>query len=267
MQNITKNLRDTRSRIVVILEDDKKIADSVKECLGVFGFEPCHVDDPKEVLRMVSEQAGLSFILDVEIKGMRVGLDILEEIKTIQPQAFVCIYSTYIKEERLRHRAEKLNADFILNKTTLEKRDIYKIALGLLEHEEKLISLVKELVLLEFNSFESEAPLISGENDSPMVLGTDDKRNVLGAPRPRLQQDADPNVIQYEKLSSEQSWVKENAGKYVGIVRGALQIIHKDPVVVLAELRKLYPADRRFIKLVTTDDDDTIEMPSPMFVE
>ena len=254
-------------RTVVILEDDTKLAARMKKLLGVFGFEPVHFVKREQVIEMVSRGEGISFVLDVQIKDEKIGLDILEEIKTRRPEAFVCIYSNYIDEEALLHRADRLHADLILTKSRVEKKDLYTIAQAILRHEHKLITCELQLILCELENLERGSPPILDWETGTINQTTAPPPKTAFSRREAKMTGADPNIAEYRRLSAQPQWYKEHAGKHVGIVNGALQTVNGDLAVLLAELRFRFPDEPRFVKLVELEDDTSLDVPTPFFID
>lgn len=254
-------------RTIVILEDDNKIASQIQTLLGVFGFEPRQLFEPEEVVEMASRGESLSFVLDIQLNNKPVGLDVLEDIKSRKPECFVCIYSSYINDETLRRRARRLNADFILNKSTHQKRDIYLIAQAILNHELELTLYQMQLIDLELERLQQGAPLSLNWNNGriePALMIRE--YSIVPVAGPKIAS-CDVNVAEYERLRLEPGWCQQNNGMYVGIVNGQVQITDRNPARVLSMLREKFPAEERFIKLIDLEEDSPLEMPSPTSID
>jgi len=161
-----------KTRLVGILEDEVLLAAQMTNRLGAFGFEAYSVRSFDEVKRVADERRLGSFVLDVQIDGKRVGLDALSFLKDRDPRTFVCIYSGYVDKPELRRRAERLGADFVQQKTSDSRSDVFSIARALMLHEREMLEYELGLLALESESLSvlTAAPPIEKDETSADIV-------------------------------------------------------------------------------------------------
>lgn len=98
---------DAPSRRILIVDDNRELAENLAEILEMEGLEALVMDDPHAVLEAVREQApALRFdaaLLDVRMPGMD-GIDLLRELASFAPDAVYLLMTAFTREERLAQR-------------------------------------------------------------------------------------------------------------------------------------------------------------------
>lgn len=95
------------TRRILIVDDNRELAENLAEILEMEGLEALVMDDPHAVLDAVRESAPeLRFdaaLLDVRMPGMD-GIDLLRELAAFAPDAVFMLMTAFTKEERLAQR-------------------------------------------------------------------------------------------------------------------------------------------------------------------
>lgn len=98
---------DATSRRILIVDDNRELAENLAEILEMEGLEALVMDDPHAVLDALRERTpGLRFdaaLLDVRMPGMD-GIDLLRELASFEPDAIYLLMTAFTKEERLAQR-------------------------------------------------------------------------------------------------------------------------------------------------------------------
>ncbi len=258
----------TKQRVVGILEDDSYIADLVDAALGMFGFEPKTIRDEKEAVALAIDEGVRAFVLDVQIHTANVGLDVLESLKELDRDTFVCIYSQYVETPVLRRRAERLHADFIQPKTENPRQDLAVVASALLRHQERVIRRTREVIDLHIRrSREGEPPLIDWETGriNHALLNEAAEWGFTGTAAAG-EIEADDNILTFNRLIADSEWRNSHLGKAVGIVHGRLVCVSDTLQNAVELMRKQYPNESRFVTTVEQEE-NIFDIPTPFDVE
>lgn len=98
---------DATSRRILIVDDNRELAENLAEILEMEGLVALVMDDPREVLDAVRASEGpLRFdaaLLDVRMPGID-GIDLLRELASFAPDAIYLLMTAFTKEERLAQR-------------------------------------------------------------------------------------------------------------------------------------------------------------------
>lgn len=98
--------RDVINRRILIVDDNRELAENLAEILEMEGLEALVMDDPHAVLDALRGHAGLHFdaaLLDVRMPGID-GIDLLRELASFAPDAIYLLMTAFTKEERLAQR-------------------------------------------------------------------------------------------------------------------------------------------------------------------
>jgi len=251
---------------VAILEDNPRLVDELKTLLGTCGIAPIQIFSLKDAVELARNNETSFFILDIQINDSNLGLDILENVKEIQPSSFVCIYSRYIESPKLRRRAERLDADLIFLKTSNERLDICCLSAEILKRYSKLVMDELALVEMEIEQLKSGGSGYVNWTDGSILPGAWQRPIAKTLILDREPQDS--NVIEYESLMSTPEWVEKHAGLFVGFIGGQLVDMDEKLEILLLRLRSRYPDEDRFIKHIDRNEDEAgLEMPTPLEIE
>ena len=201
---------------IVIMEDQPENQRSIKEAIeSLLEWEVKIVQDKDEAVAYAKEQEAVYYILDVHMGNKRnqEGLDALEEIKQVNPNAFVAIFSALGDYKSL---AERLKADIFLKKTPNLEQDIREIASKMLEYRLNCIK----------------------ENEEETRRKLDEIYQV----------DSDSNIIAYERLKAQN--FQEYEGNYVAFVDGNFVDSDKIKRDLLKRVREKYSEKPRFLRKV-----------------
>jgi RNase P protein component len=257
-----------KNRVVGVLEDETDIGDLIVAALSTFGFEPHRIESVSDALALVRDRGAATFILDVQVNSRSLGLDVLEELKSLDPNIFVCIYSGYVEKAVRRHRADRLRADFVQSKTILPRADLCVIAREVLRHDMQLARFELELIEVELARVrEAAPPLVNWETRAvnPEVL-------TVYAPKPESHVAAsssileDENVQLFERLCRDEHWRQNHVGTAVAIIDGVVVAEAGSLDEVLTMARTMYPKKSRFGKVVESSE-EVFDIPTPFDVE
>ena len=99
---------------ILVVDDNKYIRFSLSSLLKKSGYEPLTVEDGFRALREVKQRKPSLVILDMKLPGLD-GMNILEEIKKINPNLPVIMLTAYENLKTAMH-AQKLGAYDFINK-------------------------------------------------------------------------------------------------------------------------------------------------------
>ncbi|AKF08510.1 response regulator [Sandaracinus amylolyticus] len=91
------------SRRVLIVDDNRELAENLAEILEMEGLEALVMDDPLAVLHAARELRFDAALLDVRMPGMD-GIDLLRQLAEHSPDAVYVLMTAFTKEERLAQR-------------------------------------------------------------------------------------------------------------------------------------------------------------------
>lgn len=91
------------SRRILIVDDNRELAENLAEILELEGLETVVMDDPHAVLRAGPELRFDAALLDVRMPGMD-GIDLLKQLAERAPDAVYMLMTAFTKEERLAQR-------------------------------------------------------------------------------------------------------------------------------------------------------------------
>lgn len=102
------------ARRMLIVDDEQSVRDVMGQFFWSEGFEVCQAGGGAEALRMVGEKS-----FDVVVTDLRIpnpdGLEVLRQIKQIQPNTVVLVFTGYPSVET-KLRAKELGGDGYLTK-------------------------------------------------------------------------------------------------------------------------------------------------------
>ena len=106
--------RVDRMARILIIDDDEEMNSLLRDFLAEDGYEADSADNGAAALREISRKTFDLVLTDFRMPGLT-GLDILPEIKKLQPGAAVVVITAFGSEE-LRHRSLERGADAYVEK-------------------------------------------------------------------------------------------------------------------------------------------------------
>jgi response regulator RpfG family c-di-GMP phosphodiesterase len=231
---------------IVLMEDSIITQQSVKDILEKeYGWKVKVVDRKDDAIFYAEKQHTIFFILDVHMGVYREqeGLDALEEIKSINENAFTCIFSAKKDSEKL---ARRLKVDFFLEKTRDIEKDVKILVTEILKYQIKCLDLITQ----------SKHSILEKIDVSSKVDATDTLEKTK-----QLNPDADPNISSYNRLAETPEWADRLKGRYVAFVEGNYVDNDVDREKLLSRLSDKYPGNPRFIKRIIKEYKVPVDIP------
>jgi DNA-binding response OmpR family regulator len=221
------------------MEDDAHKRKAIKEYIEIgSNYEVETVDNKQKVIESFSDPP-IAYILDVNMGEGRSleGIDVLEVIKEKAPRSFTIVYSALIKDENeVKREAGKIGADFIFDKTDLEKNCEQMVAVIHYHQEflEKCYGITHSDPKQRQDHLER---LYSGEEQS-----------------------VDRNMKIFEEYQENDAWRETHYDKYVAFIDGKMVDLDKDRSVLLNRLRKRDGYENEDKLIVKVRNDKNVEV-------
>jgi DNA-binding response OmpR family regulator len=103
MDNRTGPGTHLMGRRILIVDDNRELAENLAEILELEGLEPVVMDDPYAVVDAAPDLRFDAALLDVRMPGID-GIDLLRVLATHAPDAVYLLMTAFTKEERLAQR-------------------------------------------------------------------------------------------------------------------------------------------------------------------
>jgi DNA-binding NtrC family response regulator len=117
---------------VVVLDDRGNIRDIINEIISKeLGWKVIIIENREDAVKLCQEKKAVFYILDVHLgpKRPQEGFDAADEIKVIDPNIFVCIFSGVPNVEQYRKMAENIDVNYFQEKGNVVREDVLRIAL------------------------------------------------------------------------------------------------------------------------------------------
>ncbi|HEB01657.1 MAG TPA: response regulator transcription factor [Nitrospirae bacterium] len=111
-------------RYILVVEDDRKIANVIKVYLREAGFRVQHTDSGREAVKMAMKELPLAVILDLMLPDTS-GEEVCQELKEIEDIPVIMVTSKYSEEERVAGFA--LGADDYVVKPFSPRELVYRV--------------------------------------------------------------------------------------------------------------------------------------------
>jgi CheY-like chemotaxis protein len=212
-----------------VMEENESHVEDIRDALESRGFSCVPIPNPEKAVFLAEVEHLIGFILDVNMGEGREqeGLDTLDDLKSLDRDTFVVVYSTH---PDLVEKAIRSGADFAIEKTKGAKADLGH---ALACYRKKYLQ-----------SSDSER--------DPSVA------------QPPEEPETDPNYREYCALLLQRHWRDEYSGMFVGFVDGAFVAAHSDRVELIRQLRLQFP---RKLKFVIAVDAPELDVPTPLEVK
>jgi DNA-binding response OmpR family regulator len=99
---------------ILIIDDDKEMSSLLQDFLEGEGYEAASANDGRAGLRKIARENFDLVLTDIRMPGLT-GLDILPEIKKLQPAASVMVITAFGSEE-IHHRSMERGANAYVEK-------------------------------------------------------------------------------------------------------------------------------------------------------
>jgi two-component system OmpR family response regulator len=160
-------------RPVLLVEDDRKIANVVKVYLREAGYRVVHVDRGREAIEAALKERPLAVVLDLMLPDIS-GEEVCQELKEIEDFPIIMLTSKYSEEERVAGFA--LGADDYVVKPFSPRELVYRVK-AVLRRAEK--ARLEELSPLTFNGgllvIDGQGYEVKLEGGSVKLTGTEFK--------------------------------------------------------------------------------------------
>jgi CheY-like chemotaxis protein len=235
-QSVKDSNQSTALGDIVVMENDD-IRSDIIQALRSVGCGARAAGNMNEAICLAESGAGRFFILDIHMGEDRTheGLDALEEIKGIDENIFVAVYSAH--PNWYEKQAMNLGADLFVVKTSDLKKDITEIAAMMLPRA------LDELTRMR------------GGGDDPPESG-----------EPENSQEFTINYDAFQKFLADPANREENLDYYVAFVDGEFKGRERDRASLLAWLLSTFPNRPKFYALVQQRE-DVEDIPGPFSVE
>ncbi|MDZ8222548.1 response regulator [Nostoc sp. ChiVER01] len=252
---------------VVIMEDNPTTRETIKQVMEEeFDWRVHVVNNKDEVVELAQKKYAGFYILDIHMGKDKPeeGLDALEEIKEIDKNVFVSIFSGY-PSKRVQEKASKLDADEFRPKSPDLKKDIRFIASKMLCHMFQRTKEIQEEIADKLEKLKQEVieslPIDFLDSEFNVEVFSD-VVNLVPNEKPL---DVDINILAFEKLRANEDWVRENTGFYVAFVDGKLASKDKDKTNLIHWLRSSEFRDMSTF-LIKVEDETILELPSSIWL-
>lgn len=141
-------------RPILVVEDDRKIANVVKVYLQEAGYRIIHVEKGREAIKTASDERPLAVILDLKLPDIS-GEEVCQEIREMGDFPIIMLTSKFSEEERVAGFA--LGADDYVVKPFSPRELVYRVKAVLRRAEKGGFEAVKPL------SFNSGVLIIDGQ--------------------------------------------------------------------------------------------------------
>ncbi len=84
---------------IMVVDDDTEVAESIAEFFQSIGYEARYAFDGDEAMKLVAEDKPDCILLDIQLPGSRNGLDVLDEVKEIDPNIKVIMITGFVESE------------------------------------------------------------------------------------------------------------------------------------------------------------------------
>jgi len=231
------NANGARVGEIVVMEDED-IRDEIVGTLTSLGCTVRTVERGDDAVELAEHKQARFFILDIRMGEHRKneGLDALEEIKGIDENIFVAVYSAY--PEWHEQQAKNLGADVFQVKSTDVVGDVQAIAARMLPHA------------------------------LDQLKRTEGARLEVDPEDAEYSREFEKNYNAFQELMSDRRSFEENYNYYVAFVDGEMVGKSTERDDLLSFLISRYPDSPKFYALVQARDTYAIEeVPSPLFEE
>lgn len=224
---------------VVVLDDNGNIRDTINEFISrELGWKVIITEKREDAVWLCQNKRAVFYILDINLGKERSqeGIDTAEEIKTIDENVFVSIFSGIPNLELYRKRANRIGVDYFEEKSNVVREGVARIALEMLLFQKnlldsifqsyfqssvsidanevlKIVNKIKEVNKKLEDIQKLERSYQSDSTDHPIF------ENLTFDPK-FLPTEEDENIQVYESLKQDLEWLEKYQNKYVAFANG-----------------------------------------------
>jgi ActR/RegA family two-component response regulator len=252
---------------VVVMEDDATAQSVIKQVMESLSWQVRIVENRQDAVTLARQKYAGFYILDINMGRDRTqeGLDALEQIKEIDRQIFVSIFSGY-PSPQVETMASNLEADEFRPKSADLKKDIQAIARKMLQRRYQRASEIKEEAADQLKAIDAQVA-----DPTPIdFMGELDQSAVSPSPDPWFKTDleSDENILAFEALRADEHWRQEHLNQYVAFADGKLIQYQPDKASLLQWLYSspISQTTPIFVaKVEAAAEEEIIEQPSSLW--
>jgi len=87
---------------ILIVDDDKNMAHTLADILGISGYEPLEANSAEQALKIINKEEINCVLTDVRMDDMN-GVELFEEIQKIKPDLPVILMTAYASDDQIKH--------------------------------------------------------------------------------------------------------------------------------------------------------------------
>jgi hypothetical protein len=132
---------------VVVLDDNGTIRDTINEVIsGELEWKPIIVEKREDVIKHCKDNKVVFYILDIDLGTGRPqeGIDTAEEIRQMDKNVFICIFSGVPNLDLYRKMAQKIGVNYFEEKGNVVREGALRIALEMLRFQKNLLNGILE---------------------------------------------------------------------------------------------------------------------------
>jgi response regulator RpfG family c-di-GMP phosphodiesterase len=235
---------------VVVLDDEGDIRYTINDVIKKeLGWKVIIIENREDAVKLCQDKKAIFYILDVHLgpKRPQEGFDTANEIKVIDPNLFVCIFSGVPNAEKYRKMAGNIRVDYFQKKGNVVREDVLKIVLQMLLFQWSFLNCIIEDCFSPNTEINNEIKVqtakifskiqeVSGKiqqvtnklEDIQKLNKTYDSENTGHLISDKLELDPkllpieeDKNIQKYESYKREDpEWRKKYQDKYVAFADG-----------------------------------------------
>ncbi len=226
---------------VVILEDMELIREEIQQFIkNELGWQVIIAKNRNEAVKLCESQEAEFYILDIKLGNERSrsqeGMDTAEEIKAIDENVFVSIFSDYSQSQEFQKRAKKVGVNYFQAKSSPVQEGVSRIAIEMLLFQKnlldgifqkylhssaylgedeilKIVNKIKEVNKKLEDIQKLERSYQSDSTEHPLPCESIDFFSDLAI-------DEDENIQSYESYKQNMEWREKYQNKYVAFVDG-----------------------------------------------
>jgi hypothetical protein len=224
---------------VVVLDDNGNIRDTINEFIGrELGWKVIITENREDTVLLCQNKRAVFYILDINLGKERSqeGIDTAEEIKTIDENVFVSIFSGIPNLELYRKRANRIGVDYFEEKSNVVREGVARISLEMLLFQKNLLDSIFQSYLQSSVGIDGNEVLkivnkikeVNKKLEDIQKLERSYQSDSTEHPLPcesidffsDLAVNGDENIQSYEWYKQDVKWREEYQNQYVAFADG-----------------------------------------------